>query len=123
MGTFDTRVSRALEQIRLSSFDYSAWVRILLPARSMRSQALNAAGRRLSESRMRENLTYGSRWQGMETRIWCGQLRHSQRKQRVNRLPRLSLRRHPLTLPAEWRDRCSFDLFRLVKAFAWPATR
>jgi hypothetical protein len=28
-----------------------------------------AAGRRLSESRMRENLTYGSRWQGMETRI------------------------------------------------------
>ena len=28
-----------------------------------------ASGRRLSESRMRENLTYGSRWQGMETRI------------------------------------------------------
>jgi len=30
---------------------------------------MKASGRRLSESRMRENLTYGSRWQGMETRI------------------------------------------------------
>ena len=50
---------------------------------------------------MRENLTYGSRWQGMETRIWCEQLRHSQRKQRANGLPGLSLRRHPLTLPAD----------------------
>jgi hypothetical protein len=30
---------------------------------------LNAVGRRLSESRMRENRTYGLRWQGMETRI------------------------------------------------------
>jgi len=31
---------------------------------------MKASGRRLSESRMRENLTYGSRWQGMETGIW-----------------------------------------------------
>jgi hypothetical protein len=50
---------------------------------------------------MRANLTYGSRWQGMETRIGCGQLRHSQRKRRANRLPDLSLRRHPLTLPPD----------------------
>ena len=28
----------------------------------------NAASRRLSESRMRATLTYGSRWQGVETR-------------------------------------------------------
>ena len=34
-----------------------------------RVRAVQATGRRLSESRMRENLTYGSRWQGMETRI------------------------------------------------------
>jgi len=30
---------------------------------------LHADRRNLSESRMRENLTYGSRWQGMETGI------------------------------------------------------
>ena len=30
---------------------------------------LKAARRRLSVSRMRENLMSGSRWQGMETRI------------------------------------------------------
>jgi hypothetical protein len=35
----------------------------------MRIKALKAARRRLSESRMRENLTSGSRRQGMETRI------------------------------------------------------
>jgi hypothetical protein len=41
--------------------------------------SLNAPGGRLSESRMRENLTYGLMWQGMES--WL--------------LPW----RHPLTLP------------------------
>jgi hypothetical protein len=30
---------------------------------------LHADRRNLSESRMRENLTYGSKWQGMETGI------------------------------------------------------
>ena len=50
---------------------------------------------------MRENLTYGSRWQGMETGTWHGQLRHSQRKRGVSRLPSLHPRRHPLTLPAD----------------------
>jgi hypothetical protein len=30
-----------------------------------------------------ENLTYGSRWQGMEAKIWCWYLRHSQRKRRT----------------------------------------
>ena len=44
---------------------------ILLPKRNMRIKTLKAARRRLSESRMRENLTSGSRWQGMKTRIWC----------------------------------------------------
>jgi hypothetical protein len=33
-------------------------------------EALKTPGRRLSESRMRENLMSGSRWQGMETKIW-----------------------------------------------------
>ena len=33
---------------------------------------LHADRRNLSESRMRENLTYGSRWQGMETGIGKG---------------------------------------------------
>jgi hypothetical protein len=32
-------------------------------------KGLHADRRNLSESRMRENLTYGSRWQGMETGI------------------------------------------------------
>jgi hypothetical protein len=31
---------------------------------------LKAPRRRLSVSRMRENLMSGSMWQGMETRIW-----------------------------------------------------
>jgi hypothetical protein len=35
----------------------------------MQIKVLKAARRRLSESRMRENLTSGSRRQGMETRI------------------------------------------------------
>ena len=30
----------------------------------------NAVGRRLSESRMRENRTYGLRWRGLETWPW-----------------------------------------------------
>jgi hypothetical protein len=50
---------------------------------------------------MRENLTYGSRWQGMETRTRHGQLRHSQRKRGANGLPSLNPRRHPLTLLAD----------------------
>ena len=37
-----------------------------------RARAVQATGRRLSESRMRANLTSGSRWQGMETSIGCG---------------------------------------------------
>jgi hypothetical protein len=32
---------------------------------------LKASRRRLLESRVRENLMSGSRWQGMETRIGC----------------------------------------------------
>jgi hypothetical protein len=33
----------------------------------MRHATLNAPGRRLSESRMRENRTYGLKWRGLET--------------------------------------------------------
>jgi hypothetical protein len=40
----------------------------LLSARNMRDLTSNAASRRLSESRMRANVTYGLRWQGVETR-------------------------------------------------------
>ena len=43
------------------------WTRILLSARKMRYATLNASGRRLSESRMRENRTYGLRWRGLDT--------------------------------------------------------
>ena len=32
-------------------------------------RTVNASSRRWSESRMRENLTHGSRWQGMKTKI------------------------------------------------------
>jgi hypothetical protein len=42
---------------------------VLLSAGDMRDVTLKAARGRLSGSRMRENLTYGSMWQGMETRI------------------------------------------------------
>src|SRR4029450_13311742 len=43
------------------------WPRILLSARTMRYATVNASGRRWSESRMRENRTYGVRWRGLET--------------------------------------------------------
>ena len=95
------KAEKKMERERLSDLDSAKRVGVLLPDRKMRGATLKAARRRLSESRMRENLTYGSRWQGMETRIWHGQLRHSQRKQRVNRLPGLSLRRYSLTLPGD----------------------
>lgn len=39
----------------------------------MCDQAFNTAGRRLPESRTRENLMSGSMWQGMETRIFKSQ--------------------------------------------------
>ena len=48
--------------------------------RGVGPDTVHASGRRLSESRMRANLTSSSMWQGMETRT-CP-------------------RRHPLTLPA-----------------------
>src|SRR5208283_2151585 len=59
----------------------------------------NAAGRRLSESRMRENLTSGSMWQGMGNQDMAKVLRHSQKKWRATGLPCLRLWHHPLTLP------------------------
>ena len=69
MASGKDRVSRTLERTCFSGFDYSTWTGLLLPNRSMCGQALKAAGRRLSESRMRENLMSGSMWQGMETRV------------------------------------------------------
>ena len=68
---------RAWEEVRKNG--------VLLQSRNVRGITSKAAGRRLSESRMRENLTSGSRWQGMETRIGHRQVRHSQRKRGANR--------------------------------------
>jgi hypothetical protein len=44
------------------------WRGGLRSARHRRGMTSNAASRRLAESRMRANRTYGSRWQGVETR-------------------------------------------------------
>ena len=84
MGSGKDRVSWALERTCLSGFDDATWIGILLPTRNMCGQTLKAPGRRLSESRMRENLMSGSMWQGMETRISSS-----------------NPRRHPLTLPPD----------------------
>jgi len=61
-------------------------------------QSLNTARRRLPESRMRENLTSGSRWQGMETRHGDGTEALSQETE-SNGSATPNSRRHPLTLP------------------------
>ena len=58
---------------------------------------LKAARGRLSESRMRENLTSGSRWQGMETRQGDGTEALSQETE-SNGSATPKSRRHPLTL-------------------------
>jgi hypothetical protein len=60
---------------------------------------LKAPGRRLSESRMRENLMSGSMWQGMETRQGDGTEALSQETE-INGSATPKSRRHPLTLPA-----------------------
>ena len=46
------------------------WTRIRLSTRKVRYETLKAPGRRVSESRMRENLTYGLTWRGLETWPW-----------------------------------------------------
>jgi hypothetical protein len=69
MGAFTKRGKRGLECARLRGADSIKRVGVLLPKWNMRIKALKAARRRLSESRMRENLTSGSRRQGMETWI------------------------------------------------------
>ena len=45
------------------------WNRVLLLSKQEKicGSLLNAVGRRLSESRVRENLMHGLRWQAMET--------------------------------------------------------
>ena len=50
----------------------SQWPRVLLGAREVRHEPLNAAGRRVSARRLREHRTDGLRWQGMATRIRWG---------------------------------------------------
>jgi Transposase DDE domain len=65
----------------------------------MLCQTLKTAGRRLSESRMRENLMSGSMWQGMGNLDMAMVLRHSQKKWRETGLPCLRFWHHPLTLP------------------------
>jgi hypothetical protein len=59
---------------------------------------LKTARRRLSESRMRENLMSGSMWQGMETRQGYDIEALSQETERQQAIEPKS-RRHPLTLP------------------------
>src|SRR3990170_4756742 len=66
----------------------------------MCGQTLNAAGRRLSESRMRENLMSGSMWQGMKTRQGDGTEALSEEME-SNGSATPKSRRHPLTLPAD----------------------
>ena len=66
------RTEKKMERERLSDLDDAKRVGVLQPNRNMLGATLKAARRRLSESRMRENLTYGSRWQGMETRKRMG---------------------------------------------------
>ena len=51
---------------------------------------------------MRENLTSGSRWQGMETRQGDGTEALSEEME-SNGSATPKSRRHPLTLPPEWR--------------------
>jgi hypothetical protein len=66
---------------------------------------LKAPRRRLSVSRMRENLMSGSMWQGMETRQGDGTEALSQETERNGSVTPKS-RRHPLTLPADgWYSR------------------
>ena len=61
------KTEKKMERERLFDLDSAKRVGVLLPNRNMSGITLKAARRRLSESRMRENLTYGSMWQGMET--------------------------------------------------------
>jgi hypothetical protein len=53
---------RAWEEVR-QCLDGKKRVGVFLSSRDMWVKTLKAPGRRLSESRMRENLTYGLRWQ------------------------------------------------------------
>jgi hypothetical protein len=66
-------------------------------------QSLKTARRRLSVSRMRENLTSGSKWQGMETRHGDGTEALSQETERNGSTTPKS-RRHSLTLPVDGRN-------------------
>lgn len=59
---------------------------------------LKAPGRRLSESRMRANLMSGSRWLGMETRIWCRVMKHSCGNREQIRMALPKSQATPLTL-------------------------
>ena len=61
-------------------------------------QHLKTARRRLSGSRMRENLMSGSKWQGMETRHGDGTEALS-KEMESNGSTTPKSRRHPLTLP------------------------
>src|SRR3990172_9770338 len=73
----------------------------------MCGQTLKAAGRRLSESRMRENLMSGSMWQGMKTRHGDGTEALSEEME-SNGSATPKSRRHPLTLPLDAGDSARF---------------
>ena len=72
MGTITKRVAGALEWECIYDYDREQRVGVLLPERDLRQTLNTARRRRLSESRMRENLMSGSMRQGMETRYGVG---------------------------------------------------
>jgi hypothetical protein len=82
----------------------------------MCGQTLKAAGRRLSESRMRENLMSGSMWQGMKTRHGVSTEALSEEME-SNGSATPKSRRHPLTLPLDARDSARFTSIFLASSF------
>src|SRR3989337_2561091 len=88
----------------------------------MCGQTLNAAGRRLSESRMRENLMSGSMWQGMKPRHGDGTEALSEEME-SNGSATPKSRRHPLTLPVDLWDSAAFSSISLASGFFYTSNR
>jgi hypothetical protein len=77
---------------------------------------LNAPRRRLSESRMRENLMSGSRWQGMKTRQGDG-IEALSEEMESNGSATPKSRHHPLTLTPDAGDSAAFSSIFLASGF------
>ena len=124
MGTGKNWVSRAMERNCLPRFDNSTRTGILLSDWNMRVLTSNTVGRRLSESRMRENLMSGSRWQGMKTRQGEDTEALSEEMESNGSVtPKSS--RHPLTLPVDLWVGCGFSSSFLASGFScsWRESR